>query len=696
MSDYGLIYTIPFAAQDDTPCTVQVEKEGYTGSSTELVAGETPFTVEIGGEEFLYTPTRFSTAKLCVVGSDYLQELFSTQYRQYRVLFKYGGNVVWRGFIKPEMYTQDYSSETFGLEVECQSAMSVLEYVDYTLSGASVSFVSFWDLLWQCVEQSQGGYTEVYIPHVYGSSQQAYAGGEENVLESLTVSEQNFFDEDGKAMTLKEVLEELCKFMNWTCADWNGSLWFVDIDHAGAYRKYTSKSASPSVVSLPQPLSVQDIGFAGTGHSLDILGGYNKVTVKCSNYPVGEKSWSTDFEELEELGEEDFTKDNDVKHFVYLAPSGFVMKQYTRSGTTFSEVTDLSAYKGNPNALNALYGAIPAKYCDYQMEQVNGQWRPSISNYSYSYEMRVRTADNNSSSAVQLPDGMTLLEVHLPTAAYSNGILCINGTLELSRENDLGFPDDYALPLHSRYQDRTFLLRIGDMGYNGTGFVKGHSGIFTITLERESEEDMDFSIPNGKMLTDPYDGAEGYVVRLPGILAGELVFGVLSKHVWYNGSGLEEYVRETGCFWKDLSIGFYKQNGTGDSSSQGNGYDRIYENVINDDYINELDEIEIKMSSYNDDGACYSKVMLGDDFLTDNLYNSILGKAKRPEEMLITRIINHYRHPNVKLTQPLDFAGQFSPVSRLNDTFMPGKAFIPTGGTIDFRRGKFECVMIEI
>ena len=107
MSDYGLIYTIPFAAQDDTPCTVQIEKEGHTGSSTELVAGETPFTVEIGGEEFLYTPTRFSTAKLCVVGSDYLQELFSTQYRQYRVLFEYGSNVVWRGFIKPEMYTQD-------------------------------------------------------------------------------------------------------------------------------------------------------------------------------------------------------------------------------------------------------------------------------------------------------------------------------------------------------------------------------------------------------------------------------------------------------------------------------------------------------------------------------------------------------------------------------------------------------------
>lgn len=41
--------------------------------------------------------------------------------------------------------------------------------------------------------------------------------------------------------------------------------------------------------------------------------------------------------------------------------------------------------------------------------------------------------------------------------------------------------------------------------------------------------------------------------------------------------------------------------------------DRIYENVVNENFINELDEIEFKISSYNNDGACYSKVLLLDD-----------------------------------------------------------------------------------
>lgn len=38
----------------------------------------------------------------------------------------------------------------------------------------------------------------------------------EDVLIQMLVSEQDFFDEDDKPMKLKEVLEEMCKFLNWT------------------------------------------------------------------------------------------------------------------------------------------------------------------------------------------------------------------------------------------------------------------------------------------------------------------------------------------------------------------------------------------------------------------------------------------------------------------------------------------------
>ena len=134
---YGLIYTVPFATLDNIPCVVEIEKEDYVGASTELTAGATPFTIDIDSEEFLYTPTRFSTAKLQVVGSDYLQSLFSTAYKEFRVTLKKNGVITWCGFIKPELYTQDYTAKTFTLEIECISAMSVLEFIDYSIEGES-------------------------------------------------------------------------------------------------------------------------------------------------------------------------------------------------------------------------------------------------------------------------------------------------------------------------------------------------------------------------------------------------------------------------------------------------------------------------------------------------------------------------------------------------------------------------------
>ena len=97
--------------------------------------------------------------------------------------------------------------------------------------------------------------------------------------------------------------------------------------------------------------------------------------------------------------------------------------------------------------------------------------------------------------------------------------------------------------------------------------------------------------------------------------------------------------------------------------------DRVYENVLNESFINELDEIELKISSYNDDGACYSKVLLDGNYLTDNMYNSILGKNKRPEELLITRIINHYSDTRIKLTQIVKNSKEISPLTILTDNF---------------------------
>ena len=258
--NYGLIYTIPFATLDNTPCVVEIEKDNYSGSVQELTPGENPFTVDITDEEFLYTPTRFSTATIHIVGNDYLQSLFSIAYQQYRVTFKKNGTVTWCGFIKPELYTQDYSSTIFELQLECMSAMSTLEFIDYKQVGENRVFISLWDLLKKCISSANSQYTNIYIPHVYAQNAEDYVAGT-NILESMTVSEQDFFDEDDEPMKLKEVLEEICKFLNWTCIDWRGELYFVDIDHIGEFYKYNPVTFEKVGTSSPSLLKIQNLSL---------------------------------------------------------------------------------------------------------------------------------------------------------------------------------------------------------------------------------------------------------------------------------------------------------------------------------------------------------------------------------------------------------------------------------------------------
>ena len=214
---YNLIYTVPFTNVDGEALTVQILEDGGTGLPVELTGGTPPFVVDVNDEDFLYTPTRFSGATLKLVGSDYLQKLFSTQYQKFKVNLVKAGSVIWTGFITPELYSQDYDNSLFELEIECISALSTLEYIDYKQEGSTISLLG---LIRKCITESKGDFRAVYIPNTYTSS-----------LDGITVSTANFIDEDGKAMTLKECLEEVCKFLNWTVTEYDGCVYFIDVEY---------------------------------------------------------------------------------------------------------------------------------------------------------------------------------------------------------------------------------------------------------------------------------------------------------------------------------------------------------------------------------------------------------------------------------------------------------------------------------
>ena len=692
---YNIVYTIPFATLDKDSCLLEIEKEGYSGQQTELTAAGTPFVVDIDEEEFIYTPLRLSTATISVVGNDYLQQLFSTNYQQYRVTLVKNGAVCWCGFIKPEIYTQDYTGGTFTLEMECVSAMQTLEHIYYKKTGEPKQFVSLWELLKRCISAANARYTAIYIPHVYAANADAYASGG-NVLQEMTVSEQNFFDEDDKAMTLKDILGEICKLLGWTCTDWRGELFFVDSDHDAEYYKYDPETMERTGMLIPTEVNIQETGFSGGDHTLDILPGYNRVTVKCSNYPVKEIIPSDGKEDADTLVTGPDTSENagDNKyrhsHRVYKFPGNWDTKTYKKNQSGTLETVSLEKYKDNQTAY-MLFGAMLLSYCNYETERTE----PNISRYNYTTVYQIRQRDGLTPESVF--DGtQAILSIKGPTAVYARGAISLNGSYKILDGNDLSPLEKGRM--YSGFNNTTLMIqiRIGDYYYMGDkeGWTATNHGKIAMPFERiigEEPEDGFYKMKNNVTLNTPYDKLDGYIIEIPENIKGDFEFTIYGPRFTADSSGGSNKTVPCGCLLKDFSIQYQSL----DKGDEGDNTDRYYENVVNEDFINELSEIELKISSYNEDGACFSKLMLNGEYLTDNLYCSIVHQNIRPEEMLIRRIVNRYKLQKLKLTQEIKDAEGITPVSILSDNYTLDKRFIQAGGSIDYRMNQFKCVMIE-
>ncbi len=696
---YGLIYTLPFASRDGRAYEVKIEREGYTGESRELKGQTSPFTVTIDSEEFIYTPTRFSTATLSIFGGDYLQDLFTTDYRMHRVTLYADGLAVWCGFIKPELYTQDYSSEKFNLEINCYSAMSVLEHVEYKQAGEERGFVSLWSLIKKCIEESRGQYTAVYLPHVYGLSQTDFNNWN-NPLEQMMVSEQNFFDEDDNAMSLLDVLKEIMKLMNWTCVDWKGELYIIDVNNeTGEYYRYTTDLTSYTQAQADE-MNVQDIGIAGSDHTLDILGGYNKASVRCSNYPVGEALPETGFDNMDFVAETTYSLGGNKEfHAKYLrATNRYKTEAYVKDNGSVSPISleDEKALDFSQIIPENLLGCIPRQSQTYDVDDGGN---PLIVDYELTDELFMRTAEGLFPANNTTP----FISVRGVPAAYHDGVFYINFTTKMS---------SYLPKLTLSSYDFHFRLRIGSKYFHGNadgGYVWSFSPVADSSYDNNllpdwgdtppeqidfTSKDKSFPLKSSRKLGDGLDGLNGFICPIPKgvILSGDLeleIFAPCTK--WYYDDqdyDLREYVT---LLLTDFEFGYRKYESEKDNGDS----DRIYENIVNENYINELDEIEFKISSYNNDGACYSKVIIRESYLTNNLFCGITGNKIRPEEFMIRRIVDHYSAPKIKLTQVIKKAN-IKPYTVLSDNYSVNRKYINAGGEIDYRKNRFSCIMIEI
>lgn len=499
---YGLIYTIPFESSKGVAYVIEIEKEDYTGESTELEPDESPIIVTPNDDDFLYTPIRSSSATINVIGSDYLQQLYSTEYRQYRVTLLQGDKVCWCGFVKPELYTQEYADEVFTLSIECVGCFDVLENVDFSVEEKTSRTV--WDLLVKMVEETRTRYHEILIPHVYALTEADYNAWN-SPMKSLSVADQNWYDEDDESMTCKEVLEEIMKLFGWTATDWGGCMAIVDYDNMdGKYYRHNISDSRISESYEQKSVTVhviQNIGYDGDNHTLDVMGGYNKVKIVCSNYNISELVPEMDFNNDTEI----FEIPDDVvinisglekytTHKMFLTSDKWELIPYDENGNLIEG--DIDAYKGRTNELT---GAFLAKVCGYSSKRpADGQpFVDEISEYSYDECIQLRKTNDEAYTSV-FTGNEPVLRIKSSYAQYQDGIFCIDGELRPIFRKDMAYdPNGYDGPSHET-QYIPCSVRIGDKYYNPTEGWTNNICIFNVYTELPDSYNNYTSIVNKK------------------------------------------------------------------------------------------------------------------------------------------------------------------------------------------------------
>lgn len=670
----GLRYRIPFRDYNDTAYVVEVYRGDYTGEPTELVGAPSCFVVSGTDDDFMYVPVRGTTATLRVKDSELLLDIYSINNQYAPVKLYKEGVLEWTGYVKPEQFTQPYVPTAEDVSVDCVGALATLEHIEYKQLDYLSGVVTMWNLIKHLVTRCNGGFRGVCIPWVYGASG-SMSG---NVLGQIKLIENNFIKEE---MNLYEVIEAVCKFLNWTCTDLGGYLWFVDADWNGTYRMYDEALENYQEMTGNEVL-IQNVGFLGSdANTLDVVPGYNKATVKSLNHVFDDVVKDEPYDILDAYADGGYLTKSysgaDGAHAVrkqFLKPMFWKLSAYKNglTGTLYSqeELNAMSVIQ-----LNDMLGAVLMKEADYKCVSLsNTMPGEDVTDFDYTDSVQIRVA-YTSSASLNTMGMLPAIVMEGENAVYSDCAFSIDCRVD-------GYFDDEMAKPSSKFGNRVLnaCVQCGDRYYNGSAWVNTYS-TFAIELDNSG------NVKSNRTPFTPYKDISGYVIPMDFFVGIPKI--TLFCPVWMTVD-FTHYI--TGTKIRGLKFGYTKKDGVVDEGENG---DRIYENIVNEAYMSECDEIEFEIGSYNQDGATYSKALLGDGFLTDNLYCAVVDKNVRPEELMIRRIVNRYGETKIKLTEGIRMTGAITPITTIKERTQPGENFRMTSGEWDYERGRLTVQIQE-
>lgn len=703
--------------------TVNIITDNNTSTTTSVTLGTTPFVTEIETSEgHIFKPVKLSSATVRMVNSDYSFDLYSATAQENKViLYDNNNNIKWIGYTTPNLYSMGYENEVEEIEIECIDALSTLQYYNYTPLSGTKSIVSLLSIINKLMTKCNA-YSYFYI----SNNLQLTSSSAECLSSKLYISEQNFFDEDNEPMKLDEVLVEICKFLGLTCIADGNSVYFLDYDAIkngiNTYYRFSVGSTTPTLVTLSQSKAIDGTDYVENGGQISLDNVYNKVVVKDSLYSFDSvipsiweekdlvlymtsdfnNNWSY-YEVIDEDGE-------GGKHkcfFKYYSNPNYKSFYYTKNLNPVNTIYNIT-YPITQQYVGATIVRADFHQVDDYDDTIN---KVDFDDYLLLHVHDTNNTvvrgniildnwvDNNGVTTVEEDEGVPLFELEVNNANPSfvggdNIYLLIQGKfLYMDRESDMYIMQGYGNKNDKFFSSELWIkakLQWGNKYWNGTSWQSTEC-CFKLPFDNNGQEEhcinQTFQIKNTVTWQLGIE-EDGYVIPMPSdnILTGKPTFTLFTPH------RLNNHYRCDAVWLQDFDI---KAVVASFDINQDKDSDTEYSNIIDEDYVNEMEDEEFKICTWDNKECNYSAVAYynGQFSFIDTLYKKSTGQYLRAEKHLIYNLVTQYKTPSVILN--LNLKNEIKLYATLTDKWLPNKVFIVDSITTDYEYNKATIKLIE-
>lgn len=788
-----MIYKGEFADVNGVVYTVRVTTDG--SGTTNLTLGVPPFVTEMeDGEDTIYKPVKYQSGTLKVITGDYLFDIYSSTAQGSKVELLKNGATEWVGYVTPNLYDMGFNEQREEVEIECIDALSTLQYYKYQPIGVTSKNIKTLKEILVSVLRKCNAYRYLYV----SNNLQLTQNGNVSVIEKFTISESNFFNEkdDEKktdndvAWTCQEVLEEICRYLGYTCVADGNRVYLMDYDAIrngiNTYYRYDLlASGSGTLVTVEHSKLIQASDYSENGATLSLDNVYNKATVTDDLYTYVNVIPDM-FENLTNI-----TKSSDA------SLSNSTNINQGMYGEVVQSTVDNAGDKVNNNMIVMIdrtynpqsgnykdYNAVFVKYFtnpDYRFYQYNGNARTEVGSLNYTDTKNFHGAFIGKFDVEKLESGFNeiqqwvieiaggqltiddwLAKNQISQVNFTNYICLINSeSNHIGNDNITNYPyietkpninttalfggdnaylvisgscnfhyftdDPYPIPENEsdisegRYYldegEGYLLARLmwGSLYWNGSDWTSTPA-TFKIPYVRD-DVGTEKRRADALMFKDNSfinsvswrigTKEKGYLIPMPSqsVISGLPIFTLYKPYnPTYHSHG--QYYKMNCVFLKDFQIKAI----IGDPTYSGaNDTDTTYTNIINDQFVNELDEVKYKICTWDNKNPNYSCVAYSD---SSGFVNGVWNKALsgeftdvvqydgnqsngslRMEEQFIYKVTKQYSTPSVKLN--LKLRNNNKAYGLYTDTTISDRYFIVDSISTDYKMNSQQVTLVE-